>query len=223
MDGWIKLHRRILDWGWYDDSNTFRLFIHLLLKANHEDRVYRGVTVKRGSLVTGRLQLAEELRLSPQQIRTALLKLKSTSEITSQPTNRFTVISIVNYDLYQQNNQPATTQATNKQPTDNHKQERKNIKKKRNIPSSYSSLKALTPEVLGEIAARYRVSVSAVKQLREELELYCSSKGKTYKDYRAALMNWTMRRIEEGKLQPLSVTRGGSIMEALRKAGRNDL
>jgi hypothetical protein len=38
MSGWIKIHRSILEWEWYEDTNTFRLFMHLILKANHKDR-----------------------------------------------------------------------------------------------------------------------------------------------------------------------------------------
>lgn len=38
MEGWISLYRKILNWEWYSDANTFRLFIHLLLQANHEEK-----------------------------------------------------------------------------------------------------------------------------------------------------------------------------------------
>ena len=33
MSGWIKIHRKITEWEWYDDVNTFRLFMHLILKS----------------------------------------------------------------------------------------------------------------------------------------------------------------------------------------------
>jgi hypothetical protein len=60
MSGWIKIHRSILEWEWYEDTNTFRLFMHLILKANHKDRNYKGKLIKRGSLVTGRELLSVE-------------------------------------------------------------------------------------------------------------------------------------------------------------------
>ena len=41
MNGYIKLHRSIMDWRWYDDPNTFRMFVHLLLKANHAAKDWR--------------------------------------------------------------------------------------------------------------------------------------------------------------------------------------
>ena len=53
MDGgFIKIDRGILDWEWYSDINTTRLFIHLILKANWKDGRFQGQEIKRGSFVT---------------------------------------------------------------------------------------------------------------------------------------------------------------------------
>ena len=100
---WIKLHKKLLNWEWYSDINVTRLFIHLLLIANWQDGRFKGVEIPRGSLITGRKKLAKETGLSEQQIRTAIDKLKSTNEITTITTNTFTIISIQNYDIYQEN------------------------------------------------------------------------------------------------------------------------
>lgn len=126
-NGFITIHRKITEWEWYTDGNTLRLFMHLLLNANHKPKRWKGVEVNRGQLITGRKTLAEELRLSEQQIRTSINKLKSTNEITTQPTNKFTLVTIVNYDNYQSKEKEATNKPTNKltdeQPTSNHKQQ----------------------------------------------------------------------------------------------------
>ena len=79
---WIKLNRNILEWGWYTEANTMRVFIHLLLKANVEDKIYQGIPVRRGEILTGYPALAEELCMSIQNVRTAINHLKSTGEIT---------------------------------------------------------------------------------------------------------------------------------------------
>ncbi len=122
-NSWLKLHRAILDWEWWDDHNTTRLFLYLLIKANYEDKKWKGIKVPRGSLITGREKLASETGLTEQQIRTSFSKLKSTSEITTKSTNRFTVVSIVKYEDYQHNEGRVTSKTTsepqNKQPTDN--------------------------------------------------------------------------------------------------------
>ena len=118
--GWIAVHRKMTEWEWYSDANTFRLFIHLLISANHKDNKWRGIDVKKGSLVTGRTKLAEALGLSVQQIRTSLDRLKSTNEITIKTTNKFSIISITNWALYQDKEVPVTSKPTNQQPTNNH-------------------------------------------------------------------------------------------------------
>lgn len=119
QNGYIKLHRQMLNWEWYDDSNTMRLFIHLLLSANHESQNWHGQEIKSGQLVTGRLKLANSLKLSEQQIRTSLNRLKSTNEITIKSTKSFSIITINKWNLYQRNNQQSNQQITNNQPTDN--------------------------------------------------------------------------------------------------------
>jgi len=122
MDGWIKIHRKILEWEWYDDINTKVLFWHLLLTANHKDKKWRGQTIKRGQRLTSLEHLAKEVGLTVQQTRTSLNKLKSTSEITIKSTNKFTVVTIEKYSDYQinekennkQNNKRDNKRTTNK-------------------------------------------------------------------------------------------------------------
>ena len=101
-NGWIKLHRGILDWEWYHDPNTFRVFLHLLLTANYEDNEYMGVDLKRGECIITVRELAEEVQQTVRQTRTALEHLKSTQEITIRTTNRFSIVKIANYEKYQQ-------------------------------------------------------------------------------------------------------------------------
>ena len=111
MNGWIKLHRKILDWEWYSDTNTFRLFMHLLLTATHKEISFRNKKIKAGSLITSLTKLSEETGLSKQEIRTALDKLKSTHEITLTATHRNSIITVENWILYQDNNTQSNTQS----------------------------------------------------------------------------------------------------------------
>jgi hypothetical protein len=133
MDGWIKIHRKITNWEWYDDYNTFRLFIHLLLEANHKDKKYRGMDLKAGTVITGRQMLAKSTGLTVQQVRTALEKLQSTNEITIKTSSQGTIIQVVKYEDYQL----ATSKVTNEQPTSNQRvttnKKEKKEKKEKNI------------------------------------------------------------------------------------------
>ena len=117
--GWLKLRRKFLDWEWYSDKNVSRLFIHLLLNANYEPSKYRGVVMAPGSVLTGRILLSEQTGLSQQQVRTALNKLKSTNEITIKTSNKSSIIRIVSWKEYQDDNQQPNKRITNEQPTDN--------------------------------------------------------------------------------------------------------
>ena len=113
--GWIKLHRQLLDWEWYDDINTSRLFVHLMLTANHKNNKWRGIEIKRGSRLTSLDKLSSETSLSVSKIRTAIKKLISTNEIASKSHSQHTVFTMINYDMYQdddkQNNKPVTNES----------------------------------------------------------------------------------------------------------------
>ena len=118
-DGFLKISRKILDWRWYTNSNTMRVFLHLMLRANHTDAEFENYKVKRGQLVTSRKALAYELKMSEQSVRTALNHLKSTHDITITTTKKYSIITIVDYELLQINNQPFDQRKTNERPTAN--------------------------------------------------------------------------------------------------------
>ena len=99
--GWINLHRKFLDWEWYSDINTCRLFNTILLKANWKEGKFRGTTVPRGSFISSISKLAEETGLTNDETRTAISHLVKTNGITKQSTNKFTVFTVVNYNMYQ--------------------------------------------------------------------------------------------------------------------------
>lgn len=100
-NGWIKIHRKLLDWEWYDEPNTFRLFIHLILKANHKEKKYRGILIKKGEIMTGQDVLSKELKLTRSKIRTALNNLKMTNDLAIKNSPQGSIIQLVNYEKYQ--------------------------------------------------------------------------------------------------------------------------
>ena len=117
--GFVKLYRSLLDWEWYQDANTMRVFMHCLLKANYKDKRWQGIVIPKGSFVSSRGKLAQELHLSEQNVRTALNHLKSTGEITIKSTKKYTIYTVNNWDYFQEDNQLPNQPLTNNQPTAN--------------------------------------------------------------------------------------------------------
>jgi DNA-binding transcriptional regulator YhcF (GntR family) len=101
MDGWITLHRKMLEWEWYDDIPTCRLFVHLLLRANFKKCQWHGQTINEGELITSIGSLSEETGLTIKQVRRALDNLKTTGEIGTRRADKGQCITIRNYGIYQ--------------------------------------------------------------------------------------------------------------------------
>jgi len=191
-NGWIKVHRKLLDWEWYDDSKIVHLYIHCLLKANHKPNKWRGITIEQGQFISSYSKLSCELPMTVQQIRTALNKLKSTNEITITSTSKYSIISITNWDSYQLDNKQDNNEATSKQQTDNKQvttnkndKKEKNDKKKRFVFDKAVSLPN-DFEITEELSAW--ANEKGHNKLKEHLEYFkiaCESKGYTYKNWNA--------------------------------------
>lgn len=205
-NGWIKLHRKIEDWCWFGDPNTFVVFIHLLIMANVEDKRWRTIVIKRGSLVTSRGILAKRVGISVQQTRTSIDKLISTNEITKLVTPNYTVISINNYEQYQK----STKSLTNEQPTSNQRvtttKEYKNIRSKEG--ESYD------PTWGKEICSKYSVKESDVIELWDQMVNSRIANGKPYKDWKRGFIAWLLPSIKEGKIIKVISKKEKMIKEA---------
>lgn len=98
----IKLDRNIMRWRWWSNHNTLIVFLVLLLKANYKEADFEGLTIQRGQLVTSLPSLANYCNLSTQSVRTSLKHLALTGEITDKKYPRYRIITILNYDRYQE-------------------------------------------------------------------------------------------------------------------------
>lgn len=101
MKGYIRLHRKLMEWEWFGDRKVLQLFILILLKANHKNKKWQGVEIARGQFYTSLKTLSDETGMSVQMIRTALSKLQSTGEITNTSTKLGRMITLNNYSEYQ--------------------------------------------------------------------------------------------------------------------------
>ena len=121
-EGWISLYRKFLEWEWYDYPTVKIIFLHCLLSANHKNIKWRDIVIKRGQFVTSYEKLSAANGITVQQVRTALEKLQSTNEITYQSTSKYSIITVKNYNLYQDSNKVKTEASNNQIGGQNNKQ-----------------------------------------------------------------------------------------------------
>ena len=217
MKGYIKIHRKFRDWEWYSEPVVKDVFLHLLITASWEDSRYKGHEIKAGQTIITVSGLASELGVSTRQVRTAIEKLESTGEITRKTTNRFTVVTVENWSLYQADYDDDGKQMTNKRQTDDKQMTNGwQTDDKRTLYKEYKKTRIQE----NNNSARTRVShgdgVSKfVKPTLQEVKAYCIERGNDVdperfinhyeangwmvgknkmKDWRAAVRNWERNR-----------------------------
>lgn len=219
-EGYIKLYRKMMKWGWYTDTNAKCVFLHLLFLAQYEACFYRGVKLDVGQAVTSIREIAIQTGISVQSVRTALEHLKSTQEITQSPHGKFSVFTVKNYSEYQGDNTTANNQVTQNQHSANtdpyikksRSQEIKNIKEK-NI--SIEILKKKFGEfenvmLTGEEHEKLVDSLGDIgaKEYIERLSSYLAQSGRRYRSHYATLLNWWRK---DGK--PVSRSKGDVVIK----------
>lgn len=106
MAGWIKLHRKFLEWEWYNDIPCKVLALHLILSANFEENKYKGFVLKKGQLLVTWETLSSETGLTFKQVRRAVKKLEIGQFLGRERAGKNTLITICNYESYQQKENP---------------------------------------------------------------------------------------------------------------------
>ncbi|WP_256816205.1 hypothetical protein [Cytobacillus sp. Bac17] len=111
MQGWIKLHRKILENEIWHDVTTFRLFTLLLLQAVHKDGVkVKGIELRRGQYLRSYSKLAEDLeykekrgfkKVSKSTVLRSVKKLVDEGIVSVNETDYGTVFTILKYHEYQ--------------------------------------------------------------------------------------------------------------------------
>lgn len=163
----MKLHRKLLEWEWYQDAHMVHLLIHLLLTASHENREYKGLTIKRGQLATTTKELAEALGTSRTSIWRRLKRLEVERFVKLEVKQKETIITICKYDSYQETKRKSETRGETKV-----KQSYNNRNNKKGRRSNEDNTSLLSPsfppsrvrEVVSEFSDvennRYRVEIA---------------------------------------------------------------
>jgi hypothetical protein len=185
-----------------------------LTKTIHQSAWIAGQQINRGQVAVTRSQLCYEWKVSEQTVRTILKNLESDGFLTIKPTNRLTIVTICNYDTYQQcqpAEQPTNQPAINQQSTNslniynniynNNKKNVKNVnndvvedntatkakeKKKRTTASKPSSAQ----EVIDYCKERNNGIDGQYFWDKMEARGWCFKDGRPVKDWKACVRTW---------------------------------
>ena len=213
-NGFVVLYRKFKNWGWYSDANVMRVFVHCLISASYCERKYLGIDLNPGEFITSISSISRDLDIKIQPVRTAIKKLCSTGEITIKTTSRFTIISVCNFESYQdakiKSNKRNNKRVTNEQQTSNkrvtNEQQQTTIEplnhltieqEKENIYAQFDHLKLSKIEFDKLIADGY--SKSEIDEKIMSIQNY--AKNKKYKSLNITIRTWINKeRKENGEI-----------------------
>lgn len=169
MEGWIKVHRKILDNPLvFKDSDYAAVWIYLLLNATHTEYpvIFKGekIILLPGQLITGRKVISEKLKISESKVQRILKWFESDLQIKQQTSNKNRMITIVNWDKYQNIEQQNERETIDKRQTNGHKQECKNVK------NEINNIYSVHFDAFWKIYPRKKEKAKAYKAYRERLK-----------------------------------------------------
>jgi len=190
MSGWIKIHRKFLDWEWFNKSEAVHLFLYMVIKANHKDNKWQGNDVKRGQFISSLGNISSATGITIQQIRTILKKLEKTNEIVVKSTSQFTIVTICKYECYQDENEDANKPITNKQQTTN-KQLTTNKNEKNNKENIYREFQHLfiTEDEVKKLLDKH--TITQINNVLNDIENY--KQNTKYKSLYLTAVKWLQK------------------------------
>ena len=228
MENFLKLHRKMLQWGWYGDINTTRLFIHCLLSANWLPGECYGIKYEAGEFVTSLDRLSRETRLSISQTRTALRHLEMTGELTSRSQGRCRLITVNNWGAYQASDKDYDKKIASKSQVDSRQMTTELEIKNKDIKNN----KRFMPPTVDEVVSYCRERNNNVDAERF-VDFYQSKNWLVGKvkmtDWKAAVRNWersdaTKKEAQKGKYGAgMTTNKKSSLDLALEMMSKGDV
>lgn len=218
--GWIKIHRQLLDneiWE-YERFSRAQAWIDLLLLANREEKKFslRGVDIiaERGQVVRSVVGLAKRWQWNKRTANRFLSWLESRGMIHCKSDNVCTYISINNYDTYQYNTPQDAQQSAQQSAQRLHSRvhtnkNEENDKKENKYPLPIS----ITEIDLEEIAAHYQVPLSFVRSKYEDMVIWADSKPNNPK---LRGRNWRLTLMRFVKDDAIKIKQGGQYADKKR-------
>lgn len=137
VKGWIKFHRKTLDNPIVmKDSAHFAVWSYLLLNATHTElpAMFKGkrIVLQPGQLITGCISISDKLKLNESKVRRVLNDFQNDGQIDRQTSNKNSLISILNWEMYQKSDEQNAIQ-NDKQVTDNRRTEKEKVTTNKNV------------------------------------------------------------------------------------------
>lgn len=142
---YIIIHRKMMDWEWYRNTNTKAFFLHCLLRANWKEGRFEGRSIVPGQFVTSYESLKSETGLSLSKIRTAIKHLELTGEIAHEKIPQGLIITVKNWSRYQTVSRPFDTEIAQESHTNRNNRIRDN-----NIPKKEKNILSESEEISDE-------------------------------------------------------------------------
>ncbi len=213
-NGWIKLFRSLWDNPVVTvDADHVAVWIWLLCNATHKphDTIFAGkrITLQPGQLITGRRKVARETKVDESKVYRILKRFKSEQQIEQRTDRQCSLISILNWDKYQQseqrNEQRVNNDCTTSEQRVNTKQECKNDKNGKNERSVYGTRTFKKPSLDDlEAYAAERTALGHVQIDVHRFYDYYNSNGwrvgkNPMKDWKAAYRTWERKEEQDRK------------------------
>jgi len=163
----VIVPRELMQNAWYTHSPTIHLYIHCLLRANYADSEWQGITIKRGQFVTGLKSLSQETGLTVKQLRSALDRLKRAGYVASKATNKYRIITVLNYDDIQirASKTAVKGQAKGKQRATNKKNKKEIYNIVEQSPTDYSAeIEVIIGYLNEKLGTKYRAQTVSTRR-----------------------------------------------------------
>jgi hypothetical protein len=196
QEGYIALWRKTLDSRIFQNEGLLKVWVWCLLKASHKKRwavlkTGRGVIeieILPGHFVFGRHSAAKELKMVPSTVWKRIVKLKNLSNLGIESNKQYSIINIINWDIYQVGNKKSNSKSNMQVTCKEHASDTDNNVDNVNKKDIYGEFVKLTKNEYGKLTDKY--SNIVIKSEIEDLNNYIGSTGKKYKSHYHTILSW---------------------------------
>lgn len=175
-NGWIRIHRKLQDKAFYKKPHYLALWIHILLKANHQEKEFlwnnKTIKIKRGQFITGRRQLQSEIKVNQHKIDRILNFFKTEHQIEQQMFPKFRLITIINYNKYQQSEPQNEPQVSHRRATSEPQVSTNNNDKNDNNEKNDKKMTIIYMSYKNKINQLSRLTISSKRKIKARLREY---------------------------------------------------